>query len=62
LLRKIVEDSLNHVIHDKTSQQTTVRDLQTPLAAEPADPSVDAMLDVYNQLAAARTFAIGSER
>jgi DNA invertase Pin-like site-specific DNA recombinase len=51
--QRAVEDSLNHVIHDKTSQQTTVRDLQTQLAAEPADPSVDAMLDVYNQLAAA---------
>jgi DNA invertase Pin-like site-specific DNA recombinase len=51
--QRAVEDSLNHVIHDKTSQQTTVRDLQTQMAAEPADPSVDAMLDVYNQLAAA---------
>ena len=51
--QRAVEDSLNHVMRDKTSQQTTVRDLQTQLAAEPADPSVDAMLDVYNQLAAA---------
>ena len=41
-------------MRDKTSQQTTVRDLQTQMAAEPADPTVDdAMLDVYNQLAAA---------
>lgn len=51
--QRAVEDSLNHVIHDKTHQQTTVRDLQAQLAAEPEDPSIDAMLDVYNQLAAA---------
>jgi DNA invertase Pin-like site-specific DNA recombinase len=51
--QRAVEDSLNHVIHDKTHQQTTVRDLQAQLAAEPAEPSIDAMLDVYSQLAAA---------
>jgi len=49
--QRAVEESLNHVMNDKTFQQTTVRDLQTQMAAEPVDSS-DAMLDVYNQLAA----------
>jgi site-specific DNA recombinase len=48
-----IESSLNHVLNDQEARRQRVRALQEQLAIEPTRPPVDAMLDIYNDLARA---------
>ncbi len=50
---RAAEDALNHVLADRDAAAERVRSLQETLAAVPAEPPTDAMLDVYNSLAQA---------